>query len=127
MPPKADDLQVTHWLFSYGTLQLPRVQMETFGRLLTQHQDAISGFALDMIEITDPHVLATSSKQFHPILRASGDSADTIQGMVMEITDQELQHADQYEVDDYQRVLVTTQAGREAWLYIAKTEPTTDV
>ena len=51
---------MTELLFSYGTLQQPEVQRATFGRELTGHRDAIVGYELDYVTITDPHVLATS-------------------------------------------------------------------
>jgi hypothetical protein len=51
---------VTELLFSYGTLRQREVQLSTFGRVLDGHPDAIVGFDLDYVMITDPHVIATS-------------------------------------------------------------------
>jgi hypothetical protein len=59
-------------LFSYGTLQKEQVQLETFGRLLQGEKDILSGYKLNMLEITDPEVLRKSGQKYHPILEFSG-------------------------------------------------------
>ncbi len=105
-------------LFSYGTLQQENVQRETFGRLLNGQADALPGYALSMVQITDPQVLATSGVAFHPIVTASGDPADAVAGAVFEITAEELAAADAYEVSDYKRVAVTLRSGLDAWVYV---------
>jgi gamma-glutamylcyclotransferase (GGCT)/AIG2-like uncharacterized protein YtfP len=105
-------------LFSYGTLRNPAVQRSTFGRELTGRDDRIVGFRLDQLEITDPHVLAVSGQTHHPILTATGDPADTVDGGVLEVTDEELLRADTYEVDDYRRVEVPLASGGTAWVYV---------
>ncbi len=106
------------YLFSYGTLQLSQVQKETFGRLLKGKADALIGFRIEQVEITDPDVLAKSGARFHPITLRSDDLNDRVEGTVFEITEAELVQADSYEVDDYKRVEVTLASGRKAWLYI---------
>jgi len=106
------------YLFSYGTLQLPQVQRDTFGRLLTGEADALVGFEQTMVEITDTEVLASSGEKFHPIVRPSGNADDRVAGTVFEVTEAELLQADKYEVDDYKRAGVILASGREAWLYV---------
>ena len=44
----------THLLFSYGTLRQPEVQRATFGREIDGRSDAIVGYDLDYVTITDP-------------------------------------------------------------------------
>ena len=105
-------------LFSYGTLQQERVQLETFGRRLGGEADALPGHVLSMVEITDPEVVAASGSRFHPIVTASADPADEIAGMVFEITAAELSAADSYEVSDYKRVAVRLKSDRAAWVYV---------
>lgn len=56
-------------LFSYGTLQQANVQLSAFGRLLNGTPDALVGFKNELVEITDPDVLAKSGERFHPIVR----------------------------------------------------------
>ncbi|RZJ45977.1 MAG: gamma-glutamylcyclotransferase [Brevundimonas sp.] len=107
-------------LFSYGTLQDPRVQEANFGRRLDGSADALPGYARTMVEITDPEVIAESGLTHHPIVRPTADGAGRIDGTVFRITDAELRAADDYEVDDYHRILVTLESGREAWVYVAR-------
>lgn len=108
---------MTEHLFSYGTLQLDGVQMTSFGRLLHGHADAMPGWRMEMIEITDPDVLKASGERFHPIVRP-GDEDDEVAGKVFEITADELAAADRYEVSDYKRVAVTLKSGVTAWVYV---------
>jgi len=108
-------------LFSYGTLQLPAVQVETFGETLCGEPDALVGFAKTMIEITDPAVLALSGERFHPIVTETNDAKDSVAGTVFTVTAAQLARADAYEVDDYERVLVILASGLQAWLYVATT------
>ncbi|WP_297510025.1 gamma-glutamylcyclotransferase family protein [uncultured Caulobacter sp.] len=105
-------------LFSYGTLQQPKVQRETFGRLLEGRPDALPGFRQTLLRITDPAVLATSGEAFHPIVTPTGDPADRIEGAVFEITPEELAAADAYEVSDYKRIAVRLASGLEAFVYV---------
>ncbi len=107
------------YLFSYGTLQLERVQLETFGRLLHGSKDALPGFKMESVEITDADVLAKSEQAFHPIAIPTGNIVDKIDGVVFEITAEELAHADAYEVSSYKRISVTLASGKTAWTYVS--------
>ena len=109
---------MTELLFSYGTLRQREVQLTTFGRELDGHDDAIVGYALDYVTITDPHVIATSGSDRHPILRPANEPGAAVEGTVFSITQVELAAADEYEVDDYKRVLVPLRSGAQAWVYI---------
>lgn len=104
-------------LFSYGTLQQDNVQLTTFGRKLTGKQDVLVGFVLTEVEITDELVLAKSGKKYHPMLKKTDNPNDQINGMVFEITDEELAQADAYEVDLYKRVSARFLSGETAWIY----------
>jgi gamma-glutamylcyclotransferase (GGCT)/AIG2-like uncharacterized protein YtfP len=105
-------------LFSYGTLQDKQVQVASFGRELQGRADAMPGYRQRLLEITDPEVLATSGKKYHPIVEPSPDASDEVRGTVFEITAQELAAADKYEVSDYRRVSVTLKSGLQAWVYV---------
>ncbi len=106
-------------LFSYGTLQQDSVQLSSFGRLLKGHADTLPGWKREMIEITDPEVLAKSGLRFHPII-VPGAASDEVEGMVFEITADELAGADRYEVADYKRIAARLKSGIEAWVYVRK-------
>ncbi|MBR0938734.1 gamma-glutamylcyclotransferase family protein [Bradyrhizobium jicamae] len=105
-------------LFSYGTLQLESVQLSSFGRRLAGRRDAIPGFKKTVVEVTDTDVLAKSGERFHPIVVPTDDRNETVDGMVFEITAEELAAADRYEVSDYKRVAVVLCSGLKAWVYI---------
>ena len=105
-------------LFSYGTLQQTDVQQATFGRELTGQQDELIGFQQVMLKIKDPYIIQLRGKTHHPILKSTRNLNDRVSGTVFEVTDEELLHADQYEVSDYQRVLASLASGRQAWVYV---------
>jgi gamma-glutamylcyclotransferase (GGCT)/AIG2-like uncharacterized protein YtfP len=105
-------------LFSYGTLQLEQVQLETFGRLLKGTADALVGYRMEKVKIKDPDVLAVSKEPYHPIAIHTGHTQDFIEGSCFTITKKELEHADTYEVSDYKRVKTILRSGKEAWVYV---------
>ena len=107
-------------LFSYGTLQYPKVQMDTYGRLLKGIDEELLGYRLEFVKITDTAVLKSSGLAEHPILRYSGNMDDKVKGLVFEITDDELLQSDKYEVDDYKRVIGEFNSGIRAWVYVGK-------
>lgn len=105
-------------LFSYGTLQDKAVQLASFGRELAGQADRMPGYRQDWVEITDPDVLATSGKSHHPIVMPSNNADDSVDGMVFQISEEELAAADRYEVADYKRVAVELTSGLTAWVYV---------
>ena len=109
---------MTELLFSYGTLREPDVQRATFGREIDGRPDAIVGYHLDYVTITDPHVIAPSGSDRHPILKPTDRADAAVEGMVFEISEADLAAADEYEVDDYRRITVPLRSGGEAWVYV---------
>lgn len=105
-------------LFSYGTLQQPNVQLATFGRELSGTSDSLVGYELSLVAIDDPEVVRTSGKTHHPIVKYTGNAAARVPGTVFEITPQELEYADRYEVSAYKRVAAPLSSGRTAWVYV---------
>ncbi|WP_248151627.1 gamma-glutamylcyclotransferase family protein [Microbacterium aoyamense] len=105
-------------LFSYGTLQHPDVQLDTFGRLLTGEDDVLPGFTLDYAEIEDPRVVDLSGTAVHPIVRTTGSHRDKIVGKVFWVSEDELEASDEYEVALYRRIAVVLASGRDAWVYV---------
>lgn len=106
-------------LFSYGTLQLERVQLDTFGRKLEGSADILAGFQLSMLKIEDEAVIASSGLTEHPVLIYTGSVLDRVEGTVFYITKEELSQADDYEVDDYKRIEVVLNSGENAWVYVS--------
>ena len=109
---------MTELLFSYGTLRQPEVQRATFGREIDGRPDAIVGYHLVYVTITDPHVIATSGSDRHPILKPTDRADAAVEGMVFEISEADLAAADEYEVDDYRRITVPLRSGGDAWVYV---------
>jgi gamma-glutamylcyclotransferase (GGCT)/AIG2-like uncharacterized protein YtfP len=116
---------VAELLFSYGTLRQPGVQHDVFGRQLDGRSDAIVGYDLDFVTITDPRVIASSGSDRHPILKPADRADAAVEGMVYAVNDGDLAAADDYEVDDYRRVAVPLRSGDQAWVYVYA-GPTTD-
>jgi hypothetical protein len=110
--------EATERLFSYGTLQLPAVQLANFGRLLEGAADVLTGYVLDKLEITDEEVVAESGERFHWIAVKTGDAHDRVEGVVFLITPAELAAADVYEAEDYARVEEAFASGAKAWVYV---------
>ena len=106
-------------LFTYGTLQRPEVQLDTFGRLLDGNPDILPGFTVDYAEIDDPQVVDISGSAVHPILRATGNPLDKVIGQVLSVTAEEIDAADEYEVSLYRRISVPLASGHTAWGYVA--------
>ena len=120
--PPARVARVAHRVFSYGTLTQPLVQESLFGGHVPTERDALPGWRLDEVTITDPEVVRTSGSDRHPLLRRGG-AGDVVEGAVLELAhDWQLDAADRYEVADYRRVEVTLTSGRRAWVYVAADE-----
>jgi gamma-glutamylcyclotransferase (GGCT)/AIG2-like uncharacterized protein YtfP len=109
---------MTEYLFSYGTLQKERVQIELFGRKIQGTEDAVCGYTIGTIEIKDESVISKSEQTLHVIALPSREE-DKINGTVLELTSEELRTADAYETDDYKRIMVTLRSGKQAWIYVA--------
>jgi gamma-glutamylcyclotransferase (GGCT)/AIG2-like uncharacterized protein YtfP len=109
---------VTELLFSYGTLRQREVQLSTFGRELDGRPDAIVGYELHYVTITDPHVIATSGSDRHPILKPTAQPGAAVEGTVFAISSADLAAADDYEVEEYRRVAVPLRSGQQAWVYV---------
>lgn len=107
-------------LFSYGTLQYETVQLSLFGRKLNGKKDLLTGFKLFTVQITDLKVIELSGESIHKILKFTNNEEDVIEGMVFDLTSQELQLSDSYEVADYKRVSAKLKSGVEAWFYVSR-------
>jgi gamma-glutamylcyclotransferase (GGCT)/AIG2-like uncharacterized protein YtfP len=115
-------------LFAYGTLQDPAVQTAVFGHALgAGASDRLSGFRLSHIPVDDLQVTAETGLTHYPILIPTTDDAPPVPGRLYPLTPADLTPADltaadltaAYEGEAYRRVRVTTQAGAEAWVYLA--------
>jgi len=106
------------YLFSYGTLQKEKVQMDLFGRSVTGSNDVLRGYKVSTIEITDEIFLSKGEGKYQKTLIVSG-SNDIVIDTVLEINGEELLIADKYEPENYKRIKVQLESGKEAWIYAA--------
>lgn len=93
------------------------MQRANYGRLLEGRPDALTGFILAPLAITDPQVVRISGEAVHTIARHSGDPGDVGSGTVYFLTPTELAATDAYEVDAYARRLVRLASGIDAFVY----------
>ena len=108
------------YLFSYGTLQLKKVQLKTFGRVLEGKTDDVQGYIFRKIKIENRDVLRVSQKSFHPILIPSTKKLDRLAGTVFKLTPSELNKEDSDEVDDFRQIKVILKSRIERWVYVSK-------
>jgi gamma-glutamylcyclotransferase (GGCT)/AIG2-like uncharacterized protein YtfP len=101
----------TENLFSYGTLQTEAVQVATFGRRLQGRPDTLVRYRLTTVRIASTD---------HRNLQFTGDASDYVEGTAFEVTRKELEQADAYEPDGYERVRVKLKSGLDAWVYLNK-------
>jgi|ERR1043165_8693213 len=107
-------------LFTYGTLQLEEVQFATFGRKLEGWRDALVGYRLVMIKISDEDFVTKSGTADHRNLQFTGNASDLVEGVVFAVTMAELEQSDAYEPEGYERVRVQLASGAAAWVYLDK-------
>src|SRR5829696_7161496 len=105
-------------LFTYGTLQLEQVQLDTFGRKLEGKPDVLPGYRLVTIRIENAAFVAKSGTADHRNLKFTGNQTDFVEGIVFSVTSEELEESDSYEPEGYDRVLVQLQSGTNAWIYL---------
>lgn len=105
------------YLFSYGTLQQPAVQLATFGRLLDGHVDELVGFEQGLFTVEDPVFVAKSGTAQHQMVRSNGRSDSRVAGIVFEVSDAELEQSDAYEPAGYTRISTVLASGKVAWVY----------
>lgn len=99
-----------HLLFTYGTLQNKDIQLSLFKRILTGNNTSLLGYQTGSI------VLGNTT---YPILTPSNNKKLPIQGTCYQINDQELLICDEYEGEEYKRILVTLESKQKAWVYVS--------
>jgi len=100
-------------LFAYGTLKDKDIQENIFGRSLEGVTDRLIGYVVDYIHIEEEFGIAK-----YPIINATENPKDVVEGILYEITEKEVGLADTYEGVLYKRIEVTLESGNTAWAYI---------
>lgn len=96
-------------IFAYGTLSDSKVQMRIWGRLTSGKADILNGYEKSEIDTSDgkfPLIIPSKTK--------------SVPGIIIEVSDEELQKIDEYEGEEYKRIEVETQGGITAWVYVEK-------
>lgn len=93
-------------LFSYGTLQNPEVQVEAIGRTVTGTRDVLKGYQKTTIEVNGGA---------YSILVPGNEE---IVGVVLDLSEKELDELDIFETSAFRRVEVTLESGTKAWVYM---------
>ena len=79
------------------------------------------GYIIAEVQIVNEAVIAKSGRDFHPIAKFTGLRHNRIPGTVYEVSKEELNHADRYEVEFYQRILTILESGKSSWVYVEAT------
>jgi gamma-glutamylcyclotransferase (GGCT)/AIG2-like uncharacterized protein YtfP len=93
-------------LFTYGSLQLPEIQEKLFNRIVVGVSDTLLGYEKCTIEIEGEIFFIATQKD-----------GSTIEGVVYELDEKELEVTDRYEGKEYKRLRVMLKSGRGAWFY----------
>jgi hypothetical protein len=99
---------MSEFLFSYGTLQDPRIQEEIIGRTLLGESDVLENFWVSDTLLEGLYLVGERKIGHHLV------------GIVSPIVSEDLIPLDIYEGDAYKRVKVSLQSSKKAWVYIGK-------
>lgn len=94
-------------LFVYGSLKSNEIQKELLGRELIGLTDSLSNYHFSNIDIEGDQYLIAEPKD-----------GELIDGIVYEVSTQELEGIDRYEGREYKRVKVRLDSNLEAWIYV---------
>jgi gamma-glutamylcyclotransferase (GGCT)/AIG2-like uncharacterized protein YtfP len=101
-------------LFAYGSLREEEVQENIFGRILFGTPDKLIGYTQKTIEIEEEFGLTP-----YPIVVATDNPEDSIEGIIYKLSERELQLSDTYEGVHYKRIEVKLHSNEVVWLYSA--------
>lgn len=94
------------------------MQLSLFGRELAGQKDHLLGYEVSLAAVGDPEFALSSGKTNHAILRPGPDDTARVEGMALELTEDELAIADKYEPVEYKRVEASLASGRRTWVYV---------
>ena len=100
-------------LFAYGTLKDKDIQENIFGRSLKGISDRLVGFVINYIEIEEEFGI-----EKYPIITATENPQDIVEGILYDLSEQDINLADTYEGLHYKRIEVSLESKQTAWAYI---------
>ncbi|MFW5784723.1 MAG: gamma-glutamylcyclotransferase family protein [Chitinispirillaceae bacterium] len=95
----------------YGTLLDPAVQQNVIGRKVNGKRAVLQGFLKTERQF---------SEGIYPDLIRKGEG--TVEGILLDLTAEELRRCDDYEGNEYRRVLLDTLESGKAWVYMGRRE-----
>ncbi len=98
---------MTEKLFVYGSLRDPAVQIRVIGRVIEGVPDTLQDYGKK-----DIHFPEGTFPMIYP------DTGHIVDGLILDVTPDEIPRLDHYETDAYRRIRVTLQSGIEAWVYM---------
>jgi gamma-glutamylcyclotransferase (GGCT)/AIG2-like uncharacterized protein YtfP len=106
------------YLFVYGTLQGPELQLQLLERVPSTHPDSLSKYQIEKTRITDLKFIAKGENEWQNRLVFSDNEVDIIEGMVISLETEELKKIDNYEPENYRREKIKLASGILAWVYL---------
>ena len=97
-------------LFVYGTLTTGETLKNILGRVVHSMPATLDGY--------DGSKTITIENESYPA--AEKNTECSIQGLLIEVTSEELEKLDVYETDAYKRKEVELTNGKKAWIYLNK-------
>lgn len=96
-------------LFVYGTILDKGVRRRVARRSVEGTADALQGYRKTSVKL---------SENVYPNIEKDDNS--TVEGEVLSIDNEELKRFDIYEGEEYNRITVALQSGREAYVYLVE-------
>lgn len=112
-------MSVDQRLFIHATLQNQQLQRDTIGRVPASEADVLPGYTVDFVEIVDCRFSDQLGTTHYPQLRATGDPLDKVTGLVLHVSEEELEAVDQIEASLFWRKREALGSGHEAWVYVS--------
>jgi len=94
-------------LFIYGTLADSKIQQKVLGRMIQGVTNSLVGYKKSKVVIEG---------EFYPAIIL--DKTSEVDGLVIEVTTNELRLLDAYETGAYKRTKINLKNGILAWVYI---------
>lgn len=98
---------MVEYLFVYGSLKDPRIQLKIFGRSSRGAPDILTGYGLEQVEI---------GGSVYPMIKP--DPFSTVTGSVFTLDENELKLVDDYQGPQYKRKKIQLRSNKLAWVYL---------
>lgn len=111
--------QKKHLIFYYGALDAKEASRESYGIEMNGTPDKLSGYKFKDLGLINVKDSDKNNLSDHRLVLKSKELNDKIEGIVFEITGEELMQSDKQSPSNSKRVLATTDLGTEVWVRVA--------